>query len=68
MENLTSAQAFSAMVQFLEQYYDRAHSDDIAVLLSNLQLLEDGITADPAAWQDWMDCVHSVLKVKQKVS
>ena len=66
-ETLTSAQAFSAMVQFLEQYYDRAHSDDVAVLVSHLKLLEDGMTVDPATWQDWMNCVHRVLEMKQNV-
>ena len=49
------------MVLFLESFYERTKSDDIVGLLSDLILLEDGSTADPAAWDDWMKCVHKVL-------
>jgi hypothetical protein len=29
-------------------------------------MLEDGTTADPATWEDWMECVWKVLVVTQK--
>jgi hypothetical protein len=62
MEKLTELQAFNAMRKFLDGYWERTHSDDIGVLLGELQLFPDGGTFDPAAWEDWMDAVEAVLK------
>ena len=63
-ECLTSLQAFNAMRNFLEGYYERTSSDDVGSLLGDLQLLEDGGTADPAAWGDWVDAVTLALQNK----
>ncbi|MBW4637993.1 MAG: hypothetical protein KME05_07115 [Gloeocapsa sp. UFS-A4-WI-NPMV-4B04] len=49
------------MVLFLEGFYERTQSDDVGALLSQMIILEDGTTADPAAWDDWMKSVHRVL-------
>ena len=57
---MTQQQAFKAMILFLEHHFNRTQSDDIAALLGDLQLLDDGLTADPAAWQEWMQCVEAV--------
>ena len=65
MEKITEKQAFQAMVLFLEGYYERTKSDDVGAILSDLILLEDGNTADPAAWDDWMKGVHKVLSKSQ---
>jgi hypothetical protein len=67
VENLTERKAFEAMVLFLEGFYERTQSDEVGGLLSDLIMLEDGTTADPAAWDDWMECVRKVLVVNQKV-
>lgn len=61
MEHLTIYQAYLAMMNFLEGFYQRTGSDDVAVLLSGMQFLSDKSTADPAAWDDWMESVQSVL-------
>ena len=63
MEGLTLQQAFAAMVLFLEDYYSRTQSDDIAALLSDLNtdIWADHTTGDPAAWEDWVACVHKIL-------
>lgn len=42
------------MICFLEGYYNKTLSDDLGSLLGDLQLLDDGGTADPAVWYDWM--------------
>lgn len=63
MENLTERKAFEAMVLFLEGFYERTQSDEVGGLLSDLMMSEDGTTADPAAWEDWMECVRKVLVV-----
>ncbi len=67
MEKLTQMQAFLAMAQFLEAYYERGKSDEIGGLLGSLQILDDGLPGDPALWQDWMECVQKVLSVKQEI-
>jgi hypothetical protein len=61
METLTIRQAYEAMALFLEGVYQRTNSDDLGALLGDLQILEDGGTADPAAWQDWSNSVRTVL-------
>ncbi|MBD0344400.1 MAG: hypothetical protein ICV63_06110 [Coleofasciculus sp. Co-bin14] len=66
MEKLTERKAFEAMVLFLEGFYERTQSDDVGGLLSDLMMLEDGTTADPAAWEDWIECVQKALVVTQK--
>jgi hypothetical protein len=66
VEQLTERKAFEAMVLFLETFYERTQSDDVGGLLSDLMMLEDGTTADPAAWEDWMDCVRKVLVLTHK--
>lgn len=66
MENkLTDLQAFNAMRIFLEGYYERTGSDDIGSLLSDIQFFgADKETADPAAWEDWIDSIKEVLEEK----
>ncbi len=66
MKHLTEVQAFNAMIKFLELYYERTLSDDIGSLLGDLQFLKDGKTADPAAWQDWSNCICEVLEKSKK--
>ncbi len=48
------------MVLFLEGFYERTKSGDVGALLGQMMILEDGTTADPATWDDWMKCVHRV--------
>ena len=60
---LSTEQAFQAMAQFLEQYYDRVGKKaELAVVLSDMQIMPDGRPADPAAWEDWLDAVRAVLE------
>jgi len=67
VEKLTGKQAFQAMVLFLEGFYERTESDDIGALLGDLQILEDGNTADPAAWEDWLGSVEQALNPSTKL-
>ena len=59
MAALTPRQAFDAMRDFLERHQRRTGSDDIASLLGDLQMLADDLTADPAAYSEWIDCVNA---------
>jgi hypothetical protein len=58
MEKITIEQAFTAMVIFLEGFYERTNSDDVGGLLGDLLLRPDGSTADPAAGLDWLTSVQ----------
>jgi hypothetical protein len=48
------------MFDFLKGVYERTQSADLGVLLGGMSLLQDGSTADPAAWSDWQDAVRNV--------
>ena len=61
MRTLSAEQAFQAMRCFLEGYFERTRSNGIGSLLGDLQMSEDGKPFDPAAWNDWLDCVKQVL-------
>jgi len=58
---LTIDQAYAAMYRFLEHEYEMTGSDEIGGLLSSLSLLEEGGTADPATWNDWLQAINIVL-------
>lgn len=58
---LSQRQAFNAMIIFLEKYYDATKSNQVNSLLSDMDMQTWGSgdeTADPALWDDWIDCIH----------
>ena len=61
-ELISPDEAFRAMLKFLETYYIRSgRKADLAAVLSDIQSIsEDGLPADPAAWNDWLEAVRSV--------
>lgn len=59
-ERLSVKEAYAAMFSYLEDLYEREHSDDVGVLLGGMSLLQDGSTADPAAWSDWEAAIRRV--------
>lgn len=61
---LTANEAYRAMFSFLEELYQRTHSDELAVLLGSLSLLDDGQPADPAMWHAWEQAVSRALADK----
>lgn len=62
---LDELQAFDAMRAFLEAYWERGgqRSDDIAVLLSNLDrdAWENGMPLDIAQWDDFRRAVDVAM-------
>lgn len=58
--NLSAEEAYFAMVDFLEKYYERTNSDDIGSLLSNMILIKKETTADPATWEDWLQAIDNI--------
>ena len=67
MKELRPDQAFNVMRLFLEAYFERTESDDVGSLLGDLQILEDGKSSDPAAWEEWLACVQRVLSEDQTI-
>ena len=55
---LTIREAYQAMYTFLEQYYQLTHADEIGAMLGGMSTLQDGGTADPAFWEDWLLAVE----------
>lgn len=60
-QKLTILEAYQAMISFLDEYYFRFGQDNLGVILGSIQLRSDQTTADPAAWQDWIEAVNRVL-------
>jgi len=65
MELLTIKQAYAVMILFLDLYYQHTKSDDIAIVLGCMKLLPDGMSVDPAAWEDWIECAQRVQTALQ---
>ena len=61
-ETLTPQQAYQAMFSFMNDLHHRFGIDQLGGVLGGMSLLEDGSTADPAMWNDWM---RSVEKARQ---
>jgi hypothetical protein len=61
-ESLTLNQAYDAMYAFLVELYQEFGFDQLGGILGGMSLLENGTTADPAIWGDWL---RAVEKAKQ---
>lgn len=46
------------MFIFLDHLYRMTNSEDLAGFLDGMAFLNDGITADSAAWSDWLEAVE----------
>jgi hypothetical protein len=57
--HLNEREAFMAMSLFVKQFADRA-GDDLLTLIGDIAMGSEGETFDPAAWDDWMDCVRMI--------
>jgi hypothetical protein len=63
--------SYRAMIAFLDANWRSTHSDDIALLLGDLQLVgtDPAFPADPAAWSDWLRSIqHAVLAETPKTT
>jgi len=64
MKKLTEKQAYEAMQLFLERNWKRCEDLHVAELLSDIDttIWADGGSGDPAALQEWRECVSEVLR------
>lgn len=59
-------EAYRAMFRFLEGYWERTKSDDVAGLLGSMNInLADGAPMDSAMWSDWLDAVREVTSSEE---
>lgn len=58
---LTVTEALAVMQRFLEIYWERGSSEEIAILLGSLAIQPDGKCADPALWNDWLQSVKDIM-------
>jgi hypothetical protein len=57
-EDLSVRQAYEATFAYLLDLYLNHGIDQLGGVLGDMSFLEDGTTADPAAWQDWLRAVE----------
>lgn len=62
---LSKRQAYLCMFEFLRQHYDRGPTDVVGGLLGGMSLLQNGSSADPAAWFDWEQAIQTVVTAEQ---
>ena len=54
---MTPKTAYMAMYHFLERIYKTTNSDELGALLGGMSIAPDGITADPAYSDEWLESV-----------
>lgn len=59
---MTVEQAYRAMLAFLEREVELTESSDLADLVSEYKLGDDGQTRDPALWEEWLAAVDKVRR------
>ncbi len=64
-KTITEEQAFEAMIDLLVEIYERTNSDDLGSFLGDLLHGDYGSTSDPAAWEDWEQCLQQVVSERQ---
>jgi hypothetical protein len=57
---LTVKQAYETMLVFLKRECELVESEDLAELLAQYALTDDGTTRDPDAWNAWLQAVSQV--------
>lgn len=61
-ETMTVAQAYRAMLAFLEREVELTESSDLADLVSEYKLGPDGRPRDPALWEAWLVAVAKAIR------
>ena len=65
--SLSSSQGFRAMGEFLRAYFDRTGGSGLlATIVGDVELEDNGTSADPAALSDWASCVARILSEDEK--
>lgn len=58
-DKMTIPEAYRAMFLFLEKEWElTGKPDELGSLLGSMSTLQDGSTADPAVWPQWLEAVR----------
>lgn len=57
---LNEKTAFHAMSIFLNQYAERV-KNDLYTVIGDIAIMQDGLTTDPAAWDEWIEAVERAV-------
>lgn len=60
-KKLSIDQAYDVVVDYLDKYYKKTKLDELGDLVGDMMLLDDNISLDPAAIDDWKDSVEKIL-------
>ena len=64
---LNIEQAYDAMIDFLDGYRGRITSADVAAILQDMKLITAGTSADPVAWNNWVESVDKILTQNPRI-
>jgi hypothetical protein len=67
-ETVTVRDAFVAMINFLDEYYERTGADEIGMLLGGMSLLADDTPLDPAYKSEWLEAVKKAQSRAERQS
>ncbi|MBG0770087.1 MAG: hypothetical protein H0S82_00175 [Anaerolineaceae bacterium] len=60
-KELTTLDAYKVMLVFLKKCWVlRGKPEQVGDVLSDIQLINETRTADPAAWFDWLEAIEEV--------
>lgn len=70
MKTLRPDAALAAVSDFIEIYVSRTNPPDgfLSDLLSDIQILDDGGTADPASRVEWLDAVEKITGERERAA
>lgn len=60
-KNYSKLEAYKEMFNTLDKIFDEKQYGELGVLLSEMELLSDGDSADSAALEDWISIVKQVV-------
>lgn len=60
-KNYSELEAYKEMFNTLDKIFDEKQYGELGVLLSEMELLSDGDSADSAALEDWISIVKQVV-------
>lgn len=52
---------------YLENIYFQTKINDLGLLLGDMRILEDNISADPAIYEDWINIYNSIYKIENDI-
>ncbi len=55
---ITTKKGYEALFYFIEKFYEMTKSDALGEILSGMEYLEDGKSAEPLLWDYWLEAIE----------